>query len=187
MQVKQITNGLDVTRLLETIAAVDAQPELAGFKFRISNRWLGAAANQSQVQGFYGCAQEMEHTRSLSMIADEPEVLLGQDQGANAGEVLLHALAACITTSIIYHAAARGIALDAVESSLEGDVDLRGFLGIDPSVRNGFQQIRVIVRIRSNATDEQIQEIAALGPAFSPIYDSITRGLPVAVTAERME
>jgi uncharacterized OsmC-like protein len=122
----------------------------------------------------------------LTLTADEPEILLGTDRAANPVEHLLHALAACVTSSMVYHAAARGIAIDEVESSLDGDLDLQGFLGLDPSVRNGYQQIRLKLRIKADVTDEQLQELSSLGPMFSPVYDSIRNGVPVFVSTERL-
>jgi len=184
---QQTTNGVEVNRMFETISAVKAQPELAAFKFRIANRWAGCGENHTEVKGFRGCCQEMEHARKFTMVADEPDVLLGKDNGANPVEYLLHALAACLTTSMVYHAAAKGIAIEAVESTLEGDLDLRGFLGLDPTVRNGYQQIRMNMKIKANATDEQIEQLGALGPTFSPVFDSVTKGVPVMVTAGRMD
>lgn len=186
VQTKQVTNGVDVARLFETIAAVKAQPELARFQFRLTNQWMGGGENRSDITGFYGCNQEMKHAQPFAMTADEPDVLLGDDKGANPVEYLLHALAGCVTSSMIYHAAAKGIAIESVESSLEGEIDLRGFLGLDPSVRNGYQQIRMNLKIKADATDEQIEQLGCFGPSFSPVFDSVTRGVPVAVTAERM-
>jgi len=186
VETKQIVNGVDVARLVETIDSVKSQPELAKFKFRVANRWMGGGENQSRVDGFYGCNEEMQRGRLFTLVADEPELLLGRDEGANPVEYLLHALAACVTTSMIYHAAAKGIRIEAVESSLEGDVDLRGFFGIDPGVRNGYQEIRMKLKIKADASDDEIQELGRLGPSFSPVFDSITRGVPVAVTAERI-
>lgn len=120
------------------------------------------------------------------MDADEPAILLGMDRGANPVEHLLNALAACVTTAMVYHAAAKGIELEEVESRLEGDIDLRGFLGLSDELRNGYEGIRMTFKIKADATDEQLQEIVALGPSFSPVYDSLTKGVPVSVTAERM-
>jgi uncharacterized OsmC-like protein len=118
--------------------------------------------------------------------ADEPEVLLGTDRAANPVEHLLHALASCVTTSMVYHAAARGIAIEQVESSLEGDLDLRGFLGLAPGVRKGYQQIRLTLRIKAAVTDGEFQELASLGPNFSPVFDSINMGVPILVSTERL-
>jgi uncharacterized OsmC-like protein len=118
--------------------------------------------------------------------ADEPAVLLGKDMAVNPVEYLLHALAACLTTSMVYHAAARGIRIDEVESSLEGDIDLHGFLELDKSVRKGYQGIRVNFKIKADVPDEQLQEIVELGSGHSPVFDSLVNGVPVSVTAERL-
>jgi len=179
-------NGVDPTRLQETVSTVKASPELATFKFQLENRWINAGENRSEVASFCWNGQSLSHKNKFVLAADEPEALLGNDEGANPVEYLLHALASCVTTSMVYHAAARGIAIEEVESSLEGDLDLRGFLGLDPSVRNGFQQIRMTLRIRADATDEQLAELGRLGPTFSPVYDSILRGVPIAVSTERI-
>jgi uncharacterized OsmC-like protein len=180
------TNGVDLGRLKETIAAVKASPELGSFKFRIRNRWIGGGENQSEVQDFSAAGKEVAHKSDFTLFADEPDMLLGGDSGANPVEHLLHALASCVTTSMVYHAAARGIEIERVESTLEGNLDLQGFLGLAPNVRKGYQQIRLRLRIKANVTDQQLAELVALGPMFSPVYDSISNGVPLAVSAERM-
>ena len=185
MQVKKV-NGVDVAALISTIKAVQATPEIGKFSFRLQNQWVDCGNNQSTVKDFYGAGQDIPHAKTFRLQADEPAILLGTDLGANPVEHLLHALAACVTSSMVYHAAARGIVIEAVESSLEGQIDLRGFLGLDPSVRNGYQDIRMTLRIRADVTDEQFQELCALGPQFSPVFDSLTKGVPVTVTGERM-
>ena len=188
MQTKVITavNGVERTRLTETIEAVKAAPELGRFRFRIQNRWIGGGQNRSEVQQFSAGGKETQHKAHLTLEADEPEVLLGTDRGANPVEHLLHALASCVTTSMVYHAAARGIAVEEVESSLEGDLDLRGFLGLAPSVRKGYQQIRLKLRIKADVTDQELRDLAALGPNFSPAFDSITKGVSILVSSERI-
>jgi uncharacterized OsmC-like protein len=179
-------NGVDLTRLTETIAAVRASPELGSFRFRIKNRWIDRGENRSDVQPFSAAGKEIKHKAKFMLVADEPDMLLGDDNGANPVEHLLHALASCVTTSTVYHAAARGIAIERVESTLEGDLDLRGFLGLDPSVRNGYQKITLKLRIKADITDRQLQELSNLGPQFSPVFDSVARGVPIAVSAERI-
>jgi uncharacterized OsmC-like protein len=186
VETKQITNGIDVTRLREMIDEIKNKPELAEFKVRVANRWVTGAETRSEVQGFYGGGQERQHSRPFTLACDEPEMLLGEDKAPAPGEYLLHALACCVTDSIVYHAAAQGIQIEAMESFVEGDLDLRGYLGLDPTVRNGFRQIRMKFRVKADVPDEQIPEIANLGPAFSPVFDSLTRGTPVTVTSERM-
>lgn len=187
LKISNITNGVDTARLQETVQAVAAKPELGRFNFQITNRWICAGENRSQVQSFSGSGQTFSHKTDLVLDADEPEVLLGTDKAANPVEHLLHALASCVTTSMVYHAAARGIAIQMVESSLAGDLDLRGFLGLDPSVRNGYQQIQLKLRIKADVSDEQFRELSSLGPTFSPVYDSLLRGVPIAVSAERIK
>jgi uncharacterized OsmC-like protein len=179
------TNGVNVTRLTETVTAVKASPELGSFQFRVQNRWIDRGENRSEVQPFSAGGTEIQHKAGFTLVADEPDILLGADRGANPVEHLLHALASCVTTSMVYHAAARGIAIEQVESSLEGDLDLRGFLDLSPNVRKGYQDIRLKLRIKANVTDEQFRELSSLGPMFSPVYDSITRGVRVTVSAER--
>jgi len=180
-----IANGVDVSRLTETIEAVKAAPELAKFQFRLQNRWIKCGENRSKVDAFSAGGKEVQHKTSFTLVADEAEMLLGTDNGANPVEHLLHALASCVTTSTVYHAAARGIAVEEVESTLEGELDLRGFLGLDPAIRNGFQGIRMKLFIKGDISDEQLHELSLLGPRFSPVYDSVARGLPISVTAER--
>jgi uncharacterized OsmC-like protein len=188
MQTKLITavNGVDLTRLTDTIEAAKAAPEVGRFRLRIQNRWINGGQNRSKVQQFSAGGRETRHRTDLTMEADEPEVLLGTDHGANPVEHLLHALASCVTTSMIYHAAARGIAVEQVESSLEGDLDLRGFLGLAPNVRKGYQQIRLKLSIKADVTDQELRDLASLGPNFSPVFDSITKGVPILVSTERI-
>lgn len=175
-------NGVDVGKLRETIAAIKDKPYLADFKFRIENQWQGGGLNQTTVKASYGAGQEFpERDGKFTMQADEPPILLSGDLAANPVEHLLHALAACVTTSLVYHAAARGIPLESVESRLEGELDLRGFLGLDPTVRKGFKHITMNVHLTGDLTEEQKKEIVKLGPQYSPVYDSVTNIVPVTV------
>ena len=175
----EIRNGVDVTALGEVLEAVQGDPEIAKFQFRAKNTWLGGGHNRSEIKGFYGACQE-DTTRTEPFILDnaEPPVLLGQDQGANPVEYVLHALAGCMTTTMVYHAAARGITIESVETELEGDLDLHGFLRIDDKVRNGYENIRVNFKVKSDATPEQMKELACISPVFDMLKN------PVSVTAE---
>ena len=179
-------NGVPVDDLLKTVDAIKATPSTAKFKFRVRNQWVDAARNRSTADTMYGAGEELSRARPFVLEADEPPVLLGTDTAANPAEYLLHALAACLTTSMVYHAAARGIHIEEVESAFEGDIDLHGFLELDKKVRNGFQGIRVNVKIKADVPDEQLQEIGQLGPRYSPVFDSLANGVPVSVTAERL-
>jgi len=184
-QVERIVNGVNVTALAQTVEAVKATPVLAKFRFNLKNEWLDGAYSRSIINGFHGVAQDFERSQSFLLFADEHPVLLGRDQGPNAGEYLLQALAACVTSTMVYHAAARGIQIEEVESTVEGDIDLRGFLGTDPSVRNGFQNIRMNFSISADLSDQEFEELVKLGPTFSPVLDSITKGVAVTVQAQR--
>ncbi|MFO7478273.1 MAG: OsmC family protein [Methyloceanibacter sp.] len=175
-----IVNGVDVTALSATLDAVREEPTLGAFRFRASNTWLGGGLNRSTVDGFYGAGQEQRREKPFSFGADEPPVLLGGDRAANPVEFVLHALAACLTTTMVYHAAARGIAITTVNSELEGDLDLRGFLGLSDEVRKGYHHVRVKLRVQSDAPAEQLAELAK----FSPVYDIVSNSLPVEVTVE---
>ena len=179
-------NGVTVEDLSNTINAIKATPSIAKFKFRIRNQWVDGGRNSSTADGFYGAGQEQSRPKPFVLEADEPSVLLGKDTAANPVEHLLHALASCLTTSMVYHAAARGIEIEEVESSLEGDLDLRGFLDLDKNVRNGYQGIRVNFKIKADLPDAKLQELGQLGSGHSPVFDSLTRGVPVSVTAERL-
>jgi len=181
-----VINGVMVDDLFNTIDAIKATPAIAKFKFRIRNQWEGGSQNRSTVDKFSGAMQELTHPKPFVLEADEPAILLGKDMAANPVEYLLHALASCLTTSMVYHAAARGIQVEEIESSFEGDIDLHGFLELDKNVRQGFQSIRVNFKIKADVPDDQLQEIVKLGSSHSPVFDSLTNGVPVSVTAQRM-
>jgi len=186
-QAENVVNGVNVTELFQTVEAVKANPVIAKFRFNVKNEWLDGAHSRSTINGFHGVMQDLERPQSFVLHADEPPILLGHDQGPNAGEYLLQALAACVTSALVYHAAARGIEIEEIESTVEGDIDLRGFLGTDKSVRNGFQNIRMSFHIGADLSDQELQELAKLGPTFSPVLDSLTKGVPVTVEAQRMK
>jgi uncharacterized OsmC-like protein len=176
-----LVNGVNVTALFDTIDAVKQDQGLAAFRFRASNRWLDGGHNRSSIQSFYGCrAEDQTRSRPFVLDADEPPVLLGEDRGANPVEYILHALAACLTTTMVYHAAARGMEIGAVESALEGDLDLRGFLGLSDEVCKGYQTIRVTMRVKSEASPAVLRELAK----YSPVYDVVSRSVPVELVVE---
>ena len=174
-----VINGVDVERLGQTIQAVQKDPGVAKSQFRAINRWVSGGHNRSTIQGFYAAGQEdTSRTKPFVLDADEPPVLLGQDKGANPVEFVLHALAACLTTSLVYHAAARGIRIESVESTLEGDLDLQGFLGLSNQVRRGYKEVRVNFTITSDATAEQLKELTK----FSPVHDIVSNPVPVSIS-----
>jgi len=182
--IETVRNGVDTAQMYGTLDAINSNPELGVFQFRASNRWLGGAHNRSTIRSFYGAGQEDDsRAEAFSIAAGEPAVLLGVDTGPNPAEALLHALAACLTTTLVYVAAARKIDLTEVESTLEGDMDVRGCLGLTDEVRNGFTNIRVRFRISGDAPQEKLQEIVQRAQARSAVFDMVSNGVPVQVEA----
>jgi uncharacterized OsmC-like protein len=178
-----IVNGIDLDTLTGTVEAIDQEPELGACKFRARNTWLGGNHNCTTVSGFYGANQEIAHKQVFELHADEPPILAGQDDGANPVEHLLNALAACVTTSMVAHAAVRGIHIEALESELEGDIDLRGFLGLDERVPKGFTDIRVKFRVKSDVRNmDRLKQLTA----FSPVFNTITQGANVDIQVDVM-
>jgi uncharacterized OsmC-like protein len=179
----RVVNGVDLDTLMGTVGAIKSDPELGACRFRASNTWLAGNHNRSTVTGFYGAKQEIAHRQVFRMDADEPAILAGNDDGANPVEHLLHALASCLTTSMVAHAAVRGIRIDALESELEGDLDLRGFLGLDPDVPKGYTAIRAKFRVKADPKDmDALRELTK----FSPVFNTLTQGTQVEVMVDRV-
>lgn len=174
-------NGVDTPALFATINAVAGQPELAQFKWRASNRWQQGTHSRTRIESFSGAGSDHQHEKELVFDADHPTVLVGRDQGATPVEFLLHALASCLTAGIGNIAAARGVTLYEVESTLEGDMDLRGILGLSDEVRNGFQGIRINFRIKGDAPSEVLEKIVEQSRSRSAVYDVISNGVPVEI------
>ena len=185
MTVSTKMNGVDVDRLFETIEAIKQIPRLADFKFRLRNRWINGGLNRSTIKNFYGAEKDNQRQEPFVLDADEPQVLLGEDSAPNPVEYLLHALVACVTTALVYHAAAKGIKLQEVETRAEGEIDLHGFLGLDDGVRRGYKNIQIKFRIKADVPEEELEELCRLGPTYSPVFDSITRGVNVEVALDR--
>lgn len=174
-------NGVNTPTLLATINAVGGQPELGTFQFRASSRWLSGTHSRSIMHGFFGAGGEHEHVTAYSADGDHPGVLCGADAGPTPVEWLLHALASCLTAGIANIAAARGIKLNKVESMVEGDIDLRGILGLSDEVRNGYRGIRISFEIDGDAPAEQLKQLIAQSRARSAVFDVLTNGVPVSV------
>jgi uncharacterized OsmC-like protein len=178
----RIRNGVDSEQMYGTLDAIKADPSLGVFQFRAQNRWVDGAHNRSTIKAFYGAGQEdSTRTHAFTLEAGEPAILLGSDTGPNPAECLLHALAACLTTSLVYVAAARKVRLTAVESTLEGDMDVRGALGLSDEVRNGFSNIRVSFKVSGDAPPEKLREVVERAQARSAVFDMVTNGVPVEV------
>jgi uncharacterized OsmC-like protein len=178
-----VRNGVDTTTMFATLDAIKAQPEIAEFRFRARNRWLGGAHNRSTIKDFYAaCDEDTTRTEAFTLDAGEPAILLGTDTGPNPAEYLLHALAACVTTSLVYSAAARKVKLTMVESTLEGDLNVEGAMGTNTvDFRNGFTGIRMSVRIAGDAPADKLREVVQRGTDRSVVFDSISAGVPISV------
>ena len=178
-----IRNGVDTATLFATLDAVKGNNEIAKFQFRATNRWISGTHNQSTIHGFYGAMQEMTHKQPFVFDADHPAVLVGQDHGPTPVEFILHALAACLTSGLANIAAARGVTLTEVESTVEGDIDLLGILGLSPDVRNGYQGIRVSFKLRGD-DPEKLRKVVEQSRQRSAVFDVITNGVPVAIEVD---
>lgn len=179
-----VRNGINVDQMYGTLDAIKATPPIARFQFRASNRWMGGAHNRSTIRGFYAAGGEDEtRTHGWELDAGEPQILLGKDEGPNPAEYALHALAACLTTSIVNVAAARKVNLTEVTSTFEGDCDVQGALGLSPEVRNGFSQVRAHFVVKGDAPEEKLMEVVERAKARSFVFDVISNGVPVSISA----
>jgi len=175
-------NGVDVPTLFATLDAVKGAPEIAGFQFRARNTWLSGTHNRTVIQGFYGAGQEdTSRTESFTYDADHPAVLVGGGHAPTPVEFLLHAIAACLTSGIANIAAARGVTLHSVKSTVEGDIDLLGVFGLSDVVRNGYQQIRVSFVIEGDASPEELAALVEQSRRRSAVYDSLTNRTDVVI------
>jgi uncharacterized OsmC-like protein len=174
-------NGVDTTALFATLDAVKQAPEAARFQFRAHNQWVSGTHNRTTIADYFGVGEERSHERTFVFDADHPAVLVGRDHGPTPTEFVLHALAACLTAGLANIAAARGVTLTEVRSTVTGDIDLNGILGLNPEVRNGYQQITVHLTVKGDAPAETLRELVEQSRARSAVYDSVTNGVPVAI------
>jgi uncharacterized OsmC-like protein len=172
--------GLNTSQMFDTIDAIKAQPSLAQFQFRARNAWINGGENRSTIKDFYGAGREDDsRTEPFVFTNGEPPVLLGANEGANPVEFLLHALAGCVTTTTVLHAAARGIHIEELSTELEGAIDLQGLLGLDDAVPVGYQQIRIKMHIKADCTDEELDDLLAFAQGHSPVCNTVCRPVPV--------
>lgn len=174
-------NGVNVEALFATLDAVRAQPEIARFQFRSAHRWISGTHNQGTIRGFYGAGQEHLHLNETVIDADHPAVLVGADNAPTPAELLLNALGACLMSGLANIAAARGIDLDEVTATVEGDINLLGILGLDPGVRNGYEAIRVVFHVKGDAEAERLSALVEQSRQRSAVFDVVTAGVPVSV------
>jgi uncharacterized OsmC-like protein len=181
----QTLNGVDISRLLDTIEAIKGTPGIAKFKFRARNEWINGGHNRTTIIDFFGAQQDHSHREDFVLDEDEHQVLLGEDNGPNPVEYLLTGLVGCLTSSLVYHAAARGIEIRAVESRLEGDLDLRGFLGLSEDVPVGYENIRVYFKIDADISEAQKEELIRIAQKYSPVFNTVVNPTPVSVFLEQ--
>lgn len=179
-------NGLDVQAAVATIAAIKGDKNLARFQFRARNTWVNGGENRSTIRDFYGAGREdASRSQEFEFTNGEPPVLLGNNEGANPVEFLLHALAGCVTTTFVLHAMARGITIRELSTELRGNIDLQGLLGLDESVPPGYEQIDITMNVKANCSDEELDALLAYAQQHSPVCNTVCRPVPVVIRRVR--
>ena len=176
-----ITNGVNVTQLVDTIELIKKDASLARFRFRSSTRWEQGGRCSTEISGFYGAGSEVARARTHTLAGDEPPVLLGSDTAPNAVEAVLHALAACISVGYVYNAAARGITIQSLRFDAEGELDLQAFLGLSETVRPGFERITFTATVKADAPRAQLEELCEYVQRTSPVLDIVRNPVPVSI------
>ncbi len=183
--VGNMVNGVDVGALLATIDAIKKNPEIAKFHFRATDKWVKGGHNRAFVKDFYGALKNNPHEKPFELEEDEPPLLLGEDIGPNPVEYLLVGLIGCLTSSMVYHAAAKGIEIHGIESRLEGDIDLRGFLGLSKEVPVGYGNIRVYFKIDADLSEKEKEELIEMAQKYSPVFNTVSKPVPVSVQLDK--
>ncbi|MDY0041226.1 MAG: OsmC family protein [Desulforhabdus sp.] len=181
---EKMVNGVNVGQLFNTIDAIKERPDIAKFKFQATNKWINGGHNHTTIKDFYGALETHLHMEPFELDADEPQILLGEDTGPNPVEYLLTGLIGCLTSALVYHAAAKGIEISGIESRLEGDIDLRGFLGLSKDVKVGYENIRVFFKIDAAASEADKQELIRMAQKYSPVFNTVSNATPVSVQLE---
>lgn len=184
-QQAKILNGVNVDALSQTIDVIKEDPSIAKFNFRVENQWVNGGENKTTVRGFYGAGKTHVRSKPFVFTKDEPEILLGNDSGANPVEYALTALAGCVTTTLVYWAAVKGVKLNKVESTLEGDIDLQGLLNLDENVTVGYKSIQINFKIDSDATEETLQELIKIAKKHSPTCNTFLNPTPVNISLSK--
>jgi uncharacterized OsmC-like protein len=176
-----IDNGVNVQALLDARGALASAPEAAQFTWRASSKWQGGVHSTTSIHNFFGLGEEQSHKSEAVFDADHPEVFAAEDNGITPIEYLLVGLASCLTAGVASVAQNRGIQLHSVESTVEGNHDIRGILGADSDVRNGFNDIRVTFAIDADASKEEIEALVAQSQKRSAVFDALTNPTEVTV------
>jgi uncharacterized OsmC-like protein len=181
-QTPEIVNGIEVDKVMSVVKNINADANNGKWQFRSKNQWMGGAMNQSEFKDYFANdGENISHAKPFVLEADEPPLVGGNGRAANPVEYLLHALTSCLTTSLVAHAAVRGITVEDINTSTEGDIDVRGFLGLSEDVRKGYQAIRINMKVKSEAPAKTLKELAL----FSPVYDVVSNSLPVDLVIEK--
>lgn len=185
MTTQTILNGVNAEELKDCIDTISSDHSLGKYQFRAINKWISGAQCQTSIRDFTAAGNEYtDRQRTHQLIGDEPVALLGDDAGPNATEALLHALAACLNTTFIFHATAQGVKVEQLEFCLEGNIDINGLLGLDANVRNGFQEIKITCKVKADAPLEKIEQLVQTAQDRSPVFDCVIHEVPVTVTLE---
>jgi uncharacterized OsmC-like protein len=181
---EKIVNGVSVTNLFGAMNAINDNPNISKFNFRAKGKWINGGHNQTVINDFDGACQTHNRNQPFVFDKDEPPVLLGRDHGANPVEYALAALNGCLTTTLVYHAAAQGIKIEEVESTLSGDLDIQGLLGMSDKVRNGYEKIKVTFKVKADAPEEKVKELVDIAQKRSPVFDIISHPTPIEVSLQ---
>lgn len=179
---KEILNGVNVPQLAQIIDNLTNNPDQAQFHFCARNNWINGSENQTTVSEFYGGGKKHVRSKPFVFKKDEPPIFLGHDMGANPVEYALTALAGCVTTTLVYYASAMNVKINKVESTLEGDIDLRGLLNIDENVKAGYQSIDIKFKIDSDASPEVLEKLMAIAKKHSPVASTIANATPINIS-----
>jgi uncharacterized OsmC-like protein len=182
-QIQNQLNGVNLAQLVGTVKAIQETPELARFQFRAHNEWINGGRSRTEIKGFYGAnSEDTSRVEPFVLEGDEPPVLLGSNQGPNAVEAVLHAVASCLAVGFVYNAAAQGIIVESLEFDLEGDLDLHAFLGLSDQVRPGYNNIEIKYRVKADAPREKIIELCDYVQKTSPVLDIVRNPVPVKIS-----
>jgi uncharacterized OsmC-like protein len=176
-----VDNGVNVEALLEARGVLQGAPEAAQFTWRASSKWQHGVHSTTSVQNFFGLGEEHSHKNEGVFDADHPAVFAAEDNGITPIEYLLVGLASCLTAGVASVAQNRGIQLHSVESTVEGNHDIRGILGADSDVRNGFNDVKVTFSIDADASKEEIEALVAQSQKRSAVFDALTNPTEVSV------
>jgi len=185
IETRTADNGVNVAALLGAREALSQAPAAARFKWRATSKWLRGTHSRGTVEGFYGLGGEQAHRRPYQFDSDHPEIFASEDNGATPVELVLVALAGCLSAGVASVAQKRNIQLNSVQATVEAPMDIQGILGIDPDVRNGFDRIKVHYEIDADASPQEIAALVAQSQKRSAVFDVITNPTEVAVTTSK--